>query len=415
MRSISRGFLIAIGATSVCITLLSSLAAYAVFRHELVVRQERHLAQYLEERHSNLSRRFSALSGVHRQAAATLALQVDRLSPQDAGRIFEAHYPQQADGTRRSRDADFDGRWDAEGDYISGMGAFLSPRLPTPAEVQVLAAVFNIVQHFGQGIHTGWDNLYFATPNSRMEIYGPDRSDKLLYYRKTAPADFALGKMDVMLMVSPERDPQRRTLCTPLRRQVYETDTPRLASACLTPVYLHGRYVGAFGSSMYMGDFLTHAVSGRQEDSTSLIVGPRGELLAYPGVQLASGKGAAQAAGYAQRFQPARLVEAIRRTGRDTGVIRSPDGRYQVAFGRLDGPGWYFLMAYPQSAADASAAASASWVLGLGLLAVSPLPSSALPRCRAARGLHPRYPGKQSGQGQATAPPVWPQPVPAWA
>ena len=138
MKSISRGFLIAIGATSVCITLLSSVAAFGVFRQELEARQRTHLAEYLEERHGNLSRRFSALSEVHQQAVAALALQVDRLSPQDARRIFDTHYLQQPDGTRRSRDADFDGHWDAEGDYVSGMGAFLSPRLPTPDETAVL-------------------------------------------------------------------------------------------------------------------------------------------------------------------------------------------------------------------------------------------------------------------------------------
>ena len=369
MKSISRGFLIAIGATSVCITLLSSLAAFAVFRHELAVRQERHLSQYLEERHRNLSRRFSALSEVHQQAARTLADQVDRLAPQDARRIFEAHYPQQPDGTRRSTDADFTGRWDEAGDYISGMGAFLSPRLPTPGETSIMAAAFNIVQHFGQGMHTGWDNFYFATPNNRIVIYGPDRPDKLIYYRKTAPATFAFSGLDVMQMVSPARDPARRTLCTPLRRQVYETTAPRLASACMTPVYLHGQYVGAFGSSLYMADFLSNAVRRPDADSTSLILGPGGELLAYPGVQLASGKGAAAAASYAHRFQPARLVAAIRRTGQAKGVIRSPDGRFQVAYGRLEGPGWWYILAYPQSAADASAAASASWVLALGLLA----------------------------------------------
>ena len=225
------------------------------------------------------------------------------------------------------------------------------------------------MNHYGQGMHSTWNNLYFVTPNNRMVIYGPDRADKLMFYRRSAPASFDFGSLQVMRMVSPELDPSRQTLCTPLRRQLYETATPLMQSACLTPVYLHGRYVGAFGSSLYMGHFLADAVRGPDANSTSLIVGPAGELMAYPGLQLDGRKAVAAAAFYERRFRPARLVELIRRTGREKGVIRSPDGRFEVAFGRLEGPGWWYLLAYPQSAADASAALSASWVLLLGLLA----------------------------------------------
>ncbi|MGF2075701.1 hypothetical protein, partial [Enterococcus casseliflavus] len=58
-----------------------------------------------------------------------------------------------------------------------------------------------------------------------------------------------------------------------------------MATACLTPVYVRGRYMGVFGSSLELADFLRAAVRQGQPGSTTLLVRSEGDLLAYPGIR----------------------------------------------------------------------------------------------------------------------------------
>ena len=371
MQSISRGFLLAIGATSVAITLSSSVVAFCVFRQQLHSQQERHLAEYLDERYINLSRRFRALAGVHAGAVSELRTAVAHLPPAEADRIFEARYPRRADGTRRSRPADFDGALGPDGDYVRGMGAFLSPQPSDPLERKTLAAAFAVVGRVGTGAHSSWDNLYFATPTNKLVMYAPDRPDHLLFYRNTAPATLDFSHEQMMRLVAPAADPSRAMRCTSLQRLLQARGGERLGVACLTPVYLDGRYVGAFGSSIYVGDFLAKAVRRTEVDASGLIAQSDGRVLAYPGVAEGQAVDPARAAEVARRFDLATLMPEVTRSGRPTGVVRDPRSGALVAFGRMEGPDWWYLLALPKSAADAQALASAGWILVLGLVSAA--------------------------------------------
>ena len=368
MQSISRGFLLAIGATSVAITLSSSVVAFCAFRQQLHSQQERHLAEYLDERYTNLSRRFRSLAGVQGGAASELQAAIAHLSLSQADRAFEARYPRQADGTRRSRDRDFDGAATPDGDYVQGMGAFLSPQPSDALERAVLAAAYGVVGHVGQGVHSAWDNLYFATPTNKLVMYAPDRPDHLLFYRRNAPATLDFSREQMMRLVSPTADPSRAMRCTSLQRLLQARGGVRMGVACLTPVYVGARYVGAFGSSIYVGDFLANAVRRTEVDASGLIAQRDGQVLAYPGLNAGQAADPARAAQVARRLDLAALMPAVIRTGRPTGVLRDLKGGALVAFGRMEGPDWWYLLVLPKSAADAQALASAGWILLLGLL-----------------------------------------------
>ena len=79
MRSISRGFLIGVGATSVSLSLLVSGAAFFGVRADLVHRQQRHQAEYLDERLANLSRRFAAVAAIPADATQALRERMRRM------------------------------------------------------------------------------------------------------------------------------------------------------------------------------------------------------------------------------------------------------------------------------------------------------------------------------------------------
>ncbi len=368
--SLSRNFLLGVGATSVVFTITAALSAFVVFQSELAHRQVDFMSQYVRERTENLDRRFSNVLALQRSAVAALDRREALLKPGEAERLLDHDFPLQADGTRRSEPADFDGRVSPGGRLVYGMGAFLANgRHMDEADVRALVSAYPIVATFGPAQHGEYDNFYFFTPRNRLVMFGPDRPDHLLFYRRTAPADLDFSGQEMARFVLPAADPERATRCTSLQRLIQEKAAARVGTACVTPAYVAGRYVGAFGSTINVTGFFADAVHETLPGATNLILRSDGAPLAYPGSVSRAGATERQVADYARRFGLRTLAERARAGGRRYGVMRSPDGKSLVAYGRLSGPDWYVMLVYPAAAVSASAARSAFVVLALGLFA----------------------------------------------
>jgi len=367
MKSLSRRFLISVGLMSLVMTVLGTLGAFVVFERELSNRQIGYLTDYVRERSSNVDRRFSNLSTLHKAAAEELEQRMNHLSDAAVAQQADAYFPVQADGTRRSRSKYFDGVME-DGDYTYGMGAFVGHAKDVPPqEMKALVAAFKLVADFGQAARREYDNFYFFTPwQTRLVMYGPDRPDHLMFYRHEAPADLSIAAEEMARITLPQFDPQRVTRCTNLQRLIQDNVGKRLATACLTPAYVNGRYVGSFGSSMELTHFFLSALNNTPSGASPLIVTSKGELIAYPGFTDQSKAPEKTLAAYEKRFSLQKLVGEIAKDGRANGVIDSPDGRQIVAFGRLNGPNWYLLLTYPKAEMMASALRSAAWVLLIG-------------------------------------------------
>jgi signal transduction histidine kinase/ActR/RegA family two-component response regulator len=370
MKSLARKFLISVVVTTASVTAIASVVAYAAFQRELVNHQVAALRDYVKERANKEARRFSDLSALHATANQALRRRVAAMSDADANRLFDRYYPLQADGTRRSRPESFDGMTDSDGHLSSGVGAFVSDgRNVSVAEKKVLVGAYSVVAQFGEAVHSNYDNFYFFTPKTRLVMYGPDRKDKLIVYRKTAAASLDVSKEEMVQITLPANNPTRVTRCTKLRALLSDPSNARMAVSCSAPFDMDGKHVGAFGSSIQLGGYLASAVSETVPGASNLIITSQGDLIAYPGF---SKPGIASPQTIKRFEHDMRLKEAVARIQaqkNDTGVIDSPDGKSIVAYGRLGGPEWWFLITYPRAALAASAARSAGWILGLGLLA----------------------------------------------
>ncbi|MBX3481895.1 ATP-binding protein [Phenylobacterium sp.] len=372
MKSLSRRFLISVGVMSLVVTILGTLGAFLVFQRELSNRQIAYLADYVRERSSNVERRFSNLTALHKAAGEELERRMNRLSDAEVDRLADRYFPVRPDGSRRSPDRYFDGTTQ-DGTYVYGMAAFLAdPEKMTRDEKRAAVAAFELVANFGQAARKDYDNFYFIEPPAtRLVMFGPDRPDRLMFYRHEAPRDLDISKEEMASLTSPENDPYGLTRCTNLQRLIQDDVGERLATGCLTPAYVNGRNVGAFGSSIELTGFLANAVKTSLPGAQALLVTGKGELIAYPGFTAPGKASEAAVAGYEKQLQLRTLVAAIRRDGRPNGVITSPDGKLIVAYGQLAGPDWYLLLSYPKASVAASAARSASWVLGLGAIATA--------------------------------------------
>jgi len=355
---------------SAVVTILGATGAFFVFQQNLTHRQIDFLSDYVRERSTNIDRRFNKLSSLQAAAGQELSRRIHHLTDADVARLTDDFFPRKPDGTRRSRPEYFDGHATASGRWIYGMGAFLrdADRM-TMAERRVMVAAFSVVSDFGQAAHIDYDNFYFFTPETRLVMFGPDRPDHLKFYRQTAPADLDIRGEEMAQITLPSHDAAGTTRCTNLQRLIQNTHGERLATGCLTPIYVDHRYVGSFGSSIELTGFFLEAVRTTLPGASNLVVTGKGELIAYPGFAQPGKASETTVADYERRLGLKTLIKAIRTDGREHGVMTSPDGRQIVAFGRLAGPDWYLLLTYPKSAVAQSAARSASWVLILGGLA----------------------------------------------
>jgi len=372
MKSLSRRFLISVGIMSLAVTILGTVGAFVVFQRELSNRQIAYLSDYVRERASNVDRRFSNLTALHKAAAEELERRINHLSDAEADRLADVYFPMRADGTRRSRDEYFDGKM-ADGRYVYGMGSYIGDARHLPADQKkALVASFELVANFGQAARRDYDNFYFfIPPQTRLVLYGPERPDHLMFYRHEAPADLDISKEEMSTLTSQDQDPYGLTRCTNLQRLIQDTKGERLATACLTPAYANGRNIGAFGSSIELTGFLANAVKRSLPGASTLLVTGRGELIAYPGFTVPGKASEKTVADFERRLSLKTLVAALMKDGRQNGVITSPDGKEVVAYGRLNGPDWYLLLTYPKAQLAATAARSASWVLVMGALATA--------------------------------------------
>jgi signal transduction histidine kinase/ActR/RegA family two-component response regulator len=370
-QSLSRHFLIGVALLSAGVTVLSAIGGYLAFRHELVDRQLTFLNDYVRERSRNIDRRFSNLTSLQTAAGVELTRRMSAMTPREADRLLDLDYPLQADGTRRSRPQAFDGQHQSNGEQVYGIGALIADAAHmTDEDKRAFAAAFEIVSNFGEASHRDYDNLYFTTPpKTRLVMFGPDRPDRLMFYRHDAPANLDISKESMMAMTTPAMDPARATRCTDLQRLVQDTHGERLATACMTPVYDDGRYVGAFGSSIDLAGFFLSAVGDTLPGALSLVTTADGELIASPAFATRAVAPPSAIEAYQKKIGLDQIMPALKRDGRESGVMTSPDGRHIVAYARLTGPNWYFLMLYPKAAVAQSAARSASWVLAIGFIA----------------------------------------------
>ncbi|MDP3489260.1 MAG: ATP-binding protein [Phenylobacterium sp.] len=371
MKSLTRQFLISIGLTTLSLTVLVAVIAALIFQRELSHRQVAFLGDYVRERSLNLDSRFAALTALQVAAGEELERRALALEPGEAERLFDQYFPLRPDGTRRSRPEYFEGVRRSDGGFVYGMGAFIGRASETPAaELAALAASFSVVSDLGQAAGADVDNFYFFTPATRLVMFGPHRPDRLMFYRQLAPADLDVSGEEMTLISLPSNNPKGETRCTRLQRLVQEADqTPRLGSACLTPAYVDGRFVGAFGSSIELTGLFRSAVRETLRGATAMIMTHEGEIIADPAFGADGLFSEAQVKALELETGTREIAAAIAIHPDRFGVMDSPDGSAIIAFGRLNMANWNYLLVYPKRALMISAAQSAAWVLLLGGLA----------------------------------------------
>ncbi|MBC7668026.1 MAG: response regulator [Gemmatimonadaceae bacterium] len=360
---LARRLLAIVAILSIAVTGVATAVTFVFVQRAAADVQIRHLAEYVAERVKTEDRLFSDLVKVHEAASDSLARRLQALDPATVDREFDAQFPKQGDGTRRSVDTLYDGGV-VDGDYTYGIGGFLrdADKLTRPQKALMLAAT-QVVSHTGEAELNRYDNFYFFTPDTRLVMFGPKRADRLIYYRHKAPPTLDIRGEEMNLLTLPQQNRQRVMKCTKL---ISDPSGRGLNSACVTPFDYHGQQLGAWGTSLSLDSYLLRAVGDALPGGRNMIVSSDGELIALPGLAK-NGVVDAQTLVRAQSEEGvADVVRQIRARGDDVGAIRNK--HRVIAYGRLKEPDWYFLMIFPSGDLVWSAVKTASWVLLFGVL-----------------------------------------------
>jgi signal transduction histidine kinase/ActR/RegA family two-component response regulator len=370
-RSISTKLLVALVVSMTGLLLVDTLVSYSAYRRQVEQHRMADLNLYVQERTRTEQELFDTLRA--KQAAATDALRrrlaLMRPGP-EVDRQFDQWFPLKGDGTRRSRDSLFDGEQTGAGDSIYGVGAFIGHAdTLTEDDKRVLAAATLVVNRVGESDLAKFENFFFLTPNDRLILFAPHRAERLTFFRKAAPASTNFDHTDQGAYPLPANDPAQQMRCTPLSPLMQDKTHGTLISGCVSPVYVDGRYVGAWGTTVMAGSYLTQVLRNTPEGATSLIASDTGRLVAFPGFTRPQALNPKAVSALEQTYGLAALVARIHAQGKATGVVESPDGKMLVAYGHLEGPSWLLLTAFPKAKAmEGSWGALASNFLGKFLI-----------------------------------------------
>ena len=215
----------------------------------------------------------------------------------------------------------------------------------------MLTAATLVVNRVGESDLAKFENFFFLAPKDRLILFAPHRAEKLTFFRKTAPGNVDFDHTDQGAYALPANDPSRRMRCTPLSPLLQDQTQRTLISGCVSPVYVDGRYVGAWGTTVMAGSYLTQVLRNTPKGATSLIASDKGELVAFPGFTAPQALTRASVAALEKTYGLAPLVARIHADGKASGVVESPDGKMLVAYGHLEGPQWILLVTFPKATA----------------------------------------------------------------
>ncbi len=330
------------------VAVVATLLLQPYIEGERISTQRAALEAYVAERAAGRNTLFDEAQIVQATAREHFLRHYAELDQTQVDAIFEDRFPLASDGTRRSRDEDFDGRRTDSGHLIYGFGAFLGRDGYSARERREVVAAYLATTSVGPGVSGLYESLYFNDAGNDLIMFAPNRDDRLEFYRREAPADFDFSDKSFVQIVQPASNPSGRFACTALTDLLYKEDERQLTIGCHLPVRQVGRQIGAFGMTLDVKDYLLDAVvdpSGRE----AFVVARNGDIVAHPALFQSDVITADDVAAVQADLNLDRLAQVITGNGQSQAVIEDPVQNGLAAFVRLGAPGWYLVVREPNA------------------------------------------------------------------
>jgi diguanylate cyclase (GGDEF)-like protein len=335
--------------------LVAGTLSYLDARQQALAAALSRLDRYNQEVVTERDALFKRIAAAHAHATELLKGELATSELQTDEEALERLFPRHPDGTRRSAPALFDGGSTQFG-YVRGIGGFIGQE-PDAEERARLIAATRTIHMIGEGSRPELKSMSFYTPDNVLVMFAPDRPDKLLYYRKDAPASLDFRRREFLTITLPSENPDGRTRCTSLQPILYDTTGRTWTTGCMTPIYLSGRYVGAWGTSLLLDDMLRTGHFSGLSSADTILVSREGRLILHP-------RYTRQNSATTERYLDLRktkdpelraLWSFLQASRSSTFVGLAPELDAYVALRRISTPGWYALTVQPRSAVQGDA------------------------------------------------------------
>ena len=325
--------------------------AFSEERGKAIAQSLARLDKHNQEIVDSQEARFERIKATQARAHELFEAERRALDPATARRLLDALYPLRDDGTRRSLPQMFDGGIGPLG-YTQGMAAFIPARVADdPDAVRDIIAATRAVRSLAEGSRFELESLYYFTPGNAIIIFAPQREDRLMFYRQTAPAALDFQGREFATVSTPAANPARTMLCTSLQPLIAFATKNVWTTGCMTPVDRDGRHVGAFGTSVPLDELVDPTRYTHAEGEQIALVSADGRLIHHPGYTRQNVAATGQFLDLTKTSQPElkalwQMVQS-NPNGIHTGHVASL-GAY-VSMRPLPSAGWFALAIQPDA------------------------------------------------------------------
>ena len=340
---------------SLVLTLLVTVAAYVLVRHEQAQRVRTYLLSQAQLHAGVAGELRDDLEKIHHLASLSFQQKLKELRHVPDAQVqqrFSAYFPEFGDGTRRSIPQLFDGYYHGGELQKYGLGVYIGEgRHITIEDQRISLAALEVIYQTGSSVQQLVDNFSFFTKNRTAIIFSPNGEDRLKFFRQEIGPDFDFKIDEFYKLVLPQNNPSRQTNCTNLQFRYNDKTQNRGFVACVTPIDLEGVFLGGFSNTVDAGNNLRHDFDNLPPGAMALILDRRGDVVAFPGFD--SGIEPSQALKDRRKqlqdqYQTHELMVRISKDPEVAGIKKSFSGDW-VGFSNISGAPWTYIVLMPSS------------------------------------------------------------------
>ncbi len=338
---------------------IATLASILHLGHVIELEMMGILDKYIEERGSREASQF-ILARQNHEVVSKEYLQVFNLpSNAEIDRRFKSLVKMYPDGVMRNSDPNFDGT------HMTGIFIGKGAKITADLKRKVVTA-YDIVNRFGVGFHSSFQDLYFSFSENALVLYWPE-DPKWVF---NANDQLNVGNEIYHSSATPEKNPQRKAVWTDL---FFDKVSSIWMTTATTPIYIGDRYIGNVSHDLMVKELLDRTINVRLDGASNYVVTEKGYVIAGAHImeQLKANDGVVKIADLKDPLLSA-IWETSSQSPNDFGTnrVKKSGLNFLMAHYKLAGPGWIFVTTYPQERIWWTAINNAGWVFAAGILSL---------------------------------------------
>lgn len=338
------------------IVLISSVFSYLHLFSNLKESTIHTLEKYVDERTQRETFVFEQAEKSHAFLKTKIEKFLESDELQHSQNKFDLFVERKEDGTFRNK-LPYDGKTMA--------GVFIPPHYRFTKEKKNLVTYLkDLAEKYGPVFRSNFQDTYFTTPENVMVIYWPEVPN----WTMEMDASFDMTKEEYVWIADEKNNPERKMVWTGL---FYDKVGQVWMTSAETPVYKNDQHLLTIGHDIMLKELLERASHVSLPGAYNVIFREDGRLILHPNKvkELKDRSGYFDINKDGDRFLKG-LKDSILGAGDGLSVVEHSDGNDLLAFGKIEGPGWYFVVVYPKSLITSSALDGILFVILLAIISL---------------------------------------------